>query len=230
MKKFEFSSNHVVPEQIFSGKLFYNVYKDAEFLRHSDNIETILAKGYQLRKTLKETKPGELVKVDGMYLERNTPLLIKKTGPNVQIENFEFTANRLNGLVAAYAFENRLRFPILNSSEASALGLKWDNKNEIKCRLFLSSVSGTEHFYDQFRYYPLLCALRKLQLNKITLEPVIKIAKIKNTQGERMAKELLRNHLEVNQLLKHFPGALKFNLKMQLCTAPPELKKFFLEP
>lgn len=70
MKKFEFSSNHVVPEQIFSGKLFYNVYKDAEFLRHSDNIETILAKGYQLRKTLKETMPGELVKVDGMFLER----------------------------------------------------------------------------------------------------------------------------------------------------------------
>lgn len=145
------------------------------------------------------------------------------------VENFEFTANRLNGLVAAYAFENRLRFPILNSSEASALGLKWDNENEIKCRLFLSSVSGTEHFYDQFRYYPLLCALRKLQLNKITLEPVIKIAKIKNTQGERMAKELMRNHLEVHQLLGHFPGALPFKLNKQLCTAPPELKKFFFE-
>ncbi|CAH2087589.1 unnamed protein product [Euphydryas editha] len=229
MKKFEFSSDRVVRDQIFSGQMFYNVYKDAEFLRHSDNIETILAKGYQLRKTLKETKPGQLVAVEGMFLEKNTPLLIRKTGPGVEIENFEFTSNRLNGLVAAYAFENRLRFPILQSSEATTLGLTWDNENENKCRLYLAAVSGTEHFYEQFRYYPLLCALRKLQLNKITLELVIKIARIKNTQGERMARELMRNLTDVKELWQLFPGTTVSNLKTQLQTAPPELKRIFHE-
>lgn len=68
MKKFEFSSKPNEYPQ-FSGKMFYDVYKDSEFLRHSDNIKTILAKGYELRKSLKDVKPGEVVVVEGMFLE-----------------------------------------------------------------------------------------------------------------------------------------------------------------
>ncbi|CAK1580851.1 unnamed protein product [Parnassius mnemosyne] len=227
MEKFEFSSTSSgprIPKDPFSGHIFYNVYKEAEFLRHSDNIETILAKGYELRQKLKNVLPGQQVMIDGIWLEKNTPLLVKKTGPNVEVENFEFTANRLSGLVAAYAFENRKRFPIVTSSEALALGLKWDNTNTEKCKLYLSAVSGTEHFYDQFTYWPLICALRKLQMKKITLEPVIKIAKIKNKDGVRMAKDLMNNRAMVYRLWLHFPGASNVDLKCLLQTAPVQLK------
>lgn len=70
MKKFEFSSKRNEPFPIFSGKVFYDIYKDSEFLRHSENIETILSKGYELRQMLKKVQPGEVVALKGMVLER----------------------------------------------------------------------------------------------------------------------------------------------------------------
>ncbi|XP_068622634.1 uncharacterized protein [Battus philenor] len=228
MEKFQFSSTggttnrKIVP---FSGRVFFGVYKEAEFLRHSDNIETILSKGYELRQKLKNVKPGQYVKIDGIWLEKNTPLLVKKTGPNVEVDDYEFTANRLSGLVAAYAFENRHRFPIVNSSEAISLGLKWDNDSIEKCKLYLSAVSGTEHFYDQFTYWPLICALRKLYLKKITLEPVLKVAKIKNSDGLIMAHDLMNNRATVHRLWLHFPGTTSIDLKSLLETAPEPLAK-----
>nr|XP_026493381.1 uncharacterized protein LOC113398708 [Vanessa tameamea] len=227
MSKFKFSSKSVEIYQIFSGQVFYAVYKNADFLRHSENIDAILVKGFELRASLKDIAPGEVVKIDGMLLDKNKPLLIRKTGPKVIIENHEFTLNRLSGLVAAYAFDNRSKFPALASSEAIALGLTWYNGNKIKCCLFLSSVSGSEHFYEQFGYYPLLCALRKLLLKKITLEPVVKMAKIKNPQGVQMAKEFMDNLSAVKKLWLYFPGTTVQDLNHFLQSAPAILKQIF---
>ncbi|KAL4717343.1 hypothetical protein ACJJTC_017230 [Scirpophaga incertulas] len=227
MKKFEFSNSKEFQLSKFTGEAFYRVYQDAEFLRCSENVETILAKGYELRQRLKAIEPGMYIVVDKMIIERNTPLLVKNTaGPNVVVEEFEFTYNRLAGLTAAYAFENRHRFPIINSSEAIALGLVWDNEDEMKCQLYLSAVSGTEHF-KQFSFYPLVCALRKLQLKKITLEPVLKIAKIKNDNGETMAKTLNKNYDHTVQLWSYFPGTSEKDMTTWLLTVPPALLKLF---
>lgn len=153
--------------------------------------------------------------------------MVKKTGQAIDVEGFEFTANRLSGLVAAYAFENHLKHPNIKSSEALLLGLKWDNGDTEKCRLYLAAVSGSEHFYDQFKYYPLICALRKLQIKKITLEPVIKIAKIKNNEGVIMAKDLADNHVIVHKLWSHFPKTSNGNIKNFIQTAPEQLAKLF---
>lgn len=226
MKKFEFSSKDK-EFPVFSGKIFYDVYKDSEFLRHSDNIKTILSKGYELRQSLKEVNPGEIITLKEMHLENNTPLLVKKTGPNVLIENFEFTANRLAGLVAAYAFENRHRFPTLQSSEALALGLTWNNENEQRCKLFLSAVTGTEHFYEQFLYWPLVCAIRKFQLKKIPIELMVKIARVKNPQGVPIAKVMMRNMETVKMIWSLFPGSKTVELQQLLQTAPQQLKLIF---
>ena len=68
MKKFEFSSKEK-EFPIFSGKMFYDVYKDSEFLRHSDNIKTILSKRHELMQSLRGVKPGEVIAFKEMYLE-----------------------------------------------------------------------------------------------------------------------------------------------------------------
>ncbi|CAH2049227.1 unnamed protein product, partial [Iphiclides podalirius] len=230
MEKFEFSSQSASTPQekvVFSGRIFYNVYKDAEFLRYTENIDTVLSKSHELRRKLKDVAPGKILLIDGMRLERNTPLLVKKTGPKVNVESFEFTANRLSGLVAAYTFENRLRLPDIKSSEALSLGLKWDNGNTEKCKLYLAAVSGSEHFYDQFSYWPLICALRKLQMKKITVEPVVKMAKIKNHEGVTMAKDLTNNLATVYRLWLHFPGCSNVDYKKFIQTCPEQLANIF---
>ncbi|XP_045776113.1 uncharacterized protein LOC123874654 [Maniola jurtina] len=227
MKKFEFSSTSNDEEPIFCGAIFYSVYKQAEFLRQSDNIETILSKGYELRKMLKEVAPGQRVAVSGMVLAKDTPLIVVKTGPNMVVQSYEFTANRLTGLVAAYAFDNRSKFPDLKSSEALALGLTWDNGDVKKCKLYLSAVSGAEHFDKQFQFWPLVCGLRKLQLKKITIEPIIKMAKIKNQNGVRMANQLMKNLAIVKELWSYFPETSNADFKKQMECLPLELKKIF---
>ncbi|XP_072938079.1 uncharacterized protein [Epargyreus clarus] len=224
MKKFEFSGTERSTPTIFSGQVFYDAYKGSEFLRHYDHIESLLSKGYELRNMLKDVEPGERVIMTGFWLNKNTPLLVLKTVPFVAVENHEFTANRLTGLVAAYAFDNRHKFPTMKSSDAVDLGLTWDNSNSNKCRLYLSAVSGTEHFYSQFLYWPLVCALRKLYLKKITLKPVIKMAKIKNKDGIRMGHEMMSNFAAVIILWRHFPGATDEELKTALKNLPAELK------
>jgi hypothetical protein len=154
-------------------------------------------------------------------------LLVKSTsGPNVPVESFEFTYNRLAGLTAAYAYDNRNRFPTLNISDAAALGLVWDHEDATKCRLYLSAVSGTEHF-EQFSFLPLLCALRKLQIKKMDLKSVIKIAKIKNSEGETKATVLKKNYALVTTLWKQFKGSNDNDLKNLFILAPPELKTLF---
>ncbi|XP_028169560.1 uncharacterized protein LOC114359380 isoform X1 [Ostrinia furnacalis] len=230
MKKFEFSDKKKETTK-FIGSTFYAVYREAEFLRSSENIEKILARGHELRLSLKTVEPGESVMVDKMYLEKNTPLLVKNTsGANIPVEDYEFTYNRLTGLVAAYAFENHLRFPAIVASEAAALGLVWNNEDLIGCQLYLSAVSGTEHF-PQFTFFPLVCALRKLLLKKITLPLVLKIAKIKNTDGVTMAAVLMQNYAAVtNDLWTRFPGSPNTDLRTLLATAPQELMKVFVKP
>ncbi|XP_039747991.1 uncharacterized protein LOC120625119 [Pararge aegeria] len=227
MKKFSFSTKKNDQFTIFDGNLFYDIYKDSHFLRESDNIVTILTKGHELRSMLKQVKLGESVAVSGMVLADKTPLLVKKTGPNVAVEPFEFTANRLSGLVASYAFDNRSKFPDLTSTEAATLGLMWDNKDEIKSRLFLSAVSGTEQFGKQFHFWPLVCGLRKLQLKKITIEPVMKMSKIKNPEGLPMATQFMRNLATVRTLWSYFPGSSKTDIELQLECLPSDMKKVF---
>ncbi|KAI5644561.1 hypothetical protein NE865_03450 [Phthorimaea operculella] len=227
-KKFVFAKGSPPPVTTFTGYAFYSIYKEAEFLRSSENIETILAKGYLLRQSLKEVQDGDSVMVDGMNLEKNTPLLIKKTGANVKVEDFEFTHNRLTGLVAAYAYENRHRFPDIKSSEALSLGLVWDNCDDVMCRLYLSAVTGTEHFDDQFSFWPLVCALRKFQQKKMPQELVIKMAKIKNNQGERMAKVFMNNMRIVKKLWAKFPGSSSCDFEALMAAASPQMKALFV--
>lgn len=73
MKKFEFSSpNTVTPleKTVFSGRMFYQVYKEAEFLKYNENIETILCKSHELRQKLKGVAPGEHIVINGIWLEK----------------------------------------------------------------------------------------------------------------------------------------------------------------
>lgn len=214
--------------ETFCGPNFYVVYKDAEFLRNSNNVEIILSKAYELRKKLNMISPGNLLKIDGMDLANNTPLLVKRTGNNVRIEDFEFSVNRLTGLTAAYVFENRHRFPKIESSEANALGLKWTNEVVQQSRLYLAAVTGTEHFIEQFSFLPLICSLRKFQLNKMPLALVVKNAKIKNEHGQTMAKLLMKSQAEAVLLWSKFPDTKPNDWQMMLTTAPPELKKLFV--
>ncbi|KAJ0175015.1 hypothetical protein K1T71_009156 [Dendrolimus kikuchii] len=229
MENFTFSSssNSQEPKETFYGPQFYTVYKEAEFLRSSENVEMILSKAYELRKKLNEIEPGKLLKIDGMMLERNTPLLVKKTAMGVPIEDYEFSVNRLTGLTAAYVYENRHRFPKIESSEAKALGLTWNSEVMTQCKLYLSAVTGTEHFIDQFSFWPLICALRKLQLKKIPIQLVIKNAKIKNSKGETMARLLMQSKDQAVLIWNQFPNTTPNDLPTMLSTAPPQLRKFF---
>lgn len=169
--------------------------------------------------------------IEGQYISiSSTPLLVKNTsGANIPVEDNEFTFNRLTGLVAAYAYEHRGRFPAIISSEAACLGLVWNNNDKTGCQLYLSAVSGTEHF-PQFTFFPLICAIRKFLLKKITLPLVLKIAKIKNDNGIHMAAVMMDNYGLANKLWARFPGPSNTDLRTTLALAPQELKKVFVKP
>ncbi|XP_047505775.1 uncharacterized protein LOC125050175 [Pieris napi] len=225
MKKFAFQSSS---DSHFSGSMFFEIYKNADFLCHNKNVETILSKGYQLRQALKDISPGEKVTMQDMWLTsvKDIPLLVIKGGPNVIVKHYEFTANRLTGLTAAYANDNRSQFPQLQATEAQALGLKWDNKCPVVSKLYLASVSGTEHFYEQFSFWPLVCALKKLQLKKITLDPVVKMAKIKNRDGIRLCQDMMGHWEATCSLWSQFTEATT-DFKKTFKTFPRELKQLF---
>ncbi|XP_022129851.2 uncharacterized protein LOC111003571 [Pieris rapae] len=225
MKKFAFQDSS---DSRFSGCMFFEIYKNADFLRHNNNVETILSKGYQLRRALKDISPGEKVTMQNMWITsvKDIPLLVIKSGPNVTVKHYEFTANRLTGLTAAYAVAKCSQFPNLQITEAQALGLKWDNKGPVMPKLNLAAVSGTEHFYEQFSFWPLVCALKKFQLKKITLDPVVKMAKIKNRDGIRLSQDMMA-HWETTCTLWSLFSEEKTDLKMTFKTFPQELKQLF---
>lgn len=153
-------------------------------------------------------------------------MLIKKTAKNIKVEDYEFTYNRLVGLAAGYAYENRKRFPNIQSSEAKVLGLVWDQNNDDKCKLYLSAVSGTEHLIDQFSFWPLLCGLRKYQLKKLPVELVVKMGNIKNADGETMAKVMKSNLVTAKRIWLMFAGTSLRDLQT-LIDDSPELRKLF---
>lgn len=72
MENFVFSSEtkNSPAATTFNGPNFYNVYKDAEFLRIDANVEQILTQGYELRKKLNTVEPGKTIVIEGMNLER----------------------------------------------------------------------------------------------------------------------------------------------------------------
>lgn len=73
MEKFEFSSQNAEKsfENIaFSGRIFYQVYKEAEFFKNDENIEAVLCKSHELRRKLKDVAPGEVVFINGIWLEK----------------------------------------------------------------------------------------------------------------------------------------------------------------
>ncbi|CAG4935692.1 unnamed protein product [Colias eurytheme] len=223
MKKFEFVSKTKSDVSSFNGKVFYEIYKYALFLKENDNVETILNKSYQLRQMLKDVAPGEKVMVKNMWLTAEIPLLVKKSGPNIGIGCQDFTTNRVTGLAAAYAFDQRRRFPQLLASEALMLGLQWNNKCVKTARLYLAAVSGTEHFYDQFSFWPFLCALKKLEIEKITLQIVVKIAKVKNNRGVPMGRDMME-HLQLAKCLWTQFKFYETNFNTMLSSLPKELK------
>lgn len=165
------------------------------------------------------------------FTERVTisPLRIKNTGIGVPVEDMEFTQNRLKGLVAAFVYDNRQKFPNIKAEEAIMLRLTWDNGDAEKCKLYLSAVAGAEHFDEQFSYWPLMCALRKLQLKKIDEKSVMKIAKKKNKNGVRLAHILRQNYDEVRRMWKYFPDAEDFDTSIGLTVMSPELVNIFLK-
>lgn len=55
---------------VFSGPLFYKVYKNADFLRIDANVENLLARGYEVRQRMKQIPVGDSLKVTEMKLER----------------------------------------------------------------------------------------------------------------------------------------------------------------
>nr|CAB3507667.1 unnamed protein product [Spodoptera littoralis] len=170
-------------------------------------ISMTLARGYELRQKLKSIKPGSVLLVDGMNIEHTTPLLIKKTGPKIKVEDYEITYNRLMGLTAAYVFENRKKFLKIQSSEPEELGLVWDQNDHDKSKLYLSAVSGTEHMIQCFSFWPLICGLRKFQLKKLPVELVIKMGNIKDAEGVTMAKMLKSRMVAAKLIWTMFPGA-----------------------
>lgn len=142
------------------------------------------------------------------------------------MEDYEFTYNRLVGLTASYVYENRKKFPNINCSEAKLLGLVWDQNNDDKCKLYLSAVSGTEHFIDQFSFWPLLCGMRKYQLKKLPIELVLKMGKIKNAEGQTMAKVLKSNLVSAKRIWLMFPETSLRDLQT-LIDNTPEFKKLY---
>lgn len=71
MEKFEFSPPpRPVATTTFHGPNFYQVYKDAEFLKTNANVERLLGQGYELRKKLSTVEPGKTVVIEGMNLGR----------------------------------------------------------------------------------------------------------------------------------------------------------------
>lgn len=160
------------------------------------------------------------------YYVLSTPLLIKKTGTDIIVEEFEFTFNRLVGLAAGFALENRRRFPNIKISDANALGLEWDNENEDKCKLYLSTLSGTEYLTHLFSFYPLLCGLRKFQLNKMPIKLVEKIGNIKNKEGMTMAAVLKANMVTAKRIWLMFPSVSLRELQT-LIEDTPQLAKLF---
>lgn len=231
MEKFTFTSESTSskkdkPQHTFNGPNFYHAYKDSEFLRIDTNIETLLERGYELRQKLKSIQDGEMLLVDGMNLERNSPLLIKKTGPKTKVEDYEFTYNRLMGLTAAYVFENRQKFPRIRSSEPQGLGLVWDQNDYDKCKLYLSAVSGTEYMIHCFSFWPLICGLRKFQVKNLPAELVIKMGNIKNAKGVTMAKVLKSKMPSAKVMWMMFPEANTKELET-LINDKPEFKCLF---
>lgn len=133
------------------------------------------------------------------------------------------------GFTAAYAYENRHLFSEMDASEPKELGLSWDHTDDDKCKLYLSAISGSEHFLDQFEYWPLICALRKYQLNKLPLPLVIKAAKIKNDNGVTMAELLKQNYKAARAIWSQFPKTAHTDLVGLLAESPTELKTLFLD-
>ncbi|CAB3244819.1 unnamed protein product [Arctia plantaginis] len=211
---------------VFNGSVFYTVYKDADFLRIDANIENLLTRGYEVRQKMKTIPVGDSLVIQGMKLERNTPLIIKRGGRGVTVEDFEFTYNRLQGLVAAFAYENRHRFPVLEASEPKSLGLVWDNENEEKCKLYLSAISGTDSMIDQFSFFPFICGLRKFQLKKIPLELVVGMGYVKNNEGLTMARLLNKNLVMAKRIWLMFPGSSLREMET-LVNTTPHIKKLF---
>lgn len=152
--------------------------------------------------------------------------MIKKEGKNIKVEKSELTYNRLLGLTAAYAYENCQRFPEIHSKEADDLGLQWNHKDEESCKLYLSAVSGTEQFIDQFSYWPLLCALRKFQLKKILIDEVLKIGNIRTDDKKTLAKVLKTNLATARRIWLRFAGA-KLDELQPMIDGTPELQALF---
>lgn len=73
MESFNFLSEQKSTEKkttVFNGPVFYNVYKDAEFLRVDANVEMILARGYLVRQKVNSLPVGHSIVIEGMNLER----------------------------------------------------------------------------------------------------------------------------------------------------------------
>ncbi|XP_075979577.1 uncharacterized protein LOC142978868 [Anticarsia gemmatalis] len=226
MATFEFNSE---PSSMYNGLIFYQTYKDSDFLRVDSNVEIILNRGYMMRQEMKKTTPvGESMSIKGMQIGRNEPLRITNTGDGVVVEDLEFTYNRLVALVAAYAYENRDRFPAINAPDANLLGLKWDNTNEENCKLYLSAIYGTENMTDKFSYFPLICGIRKFQLKKMSAKLVVGIGKVKNSEGVTIAKLLKNNLVTAKRMWLKFPGAALREFQT-LINETPEFKRMFQE-
>lgn len=181
-----FNFDDSVVQSTFKGSEFYEMKKDDLFLTDSAIVENILCQGKRIRQQLKQLQPGQTLRIGNAITRDAIPLVIKKGGANANIKDDEYTLNRLTGMCAAYAAQQRTGFEP-KCAMAIALGLSVQ-RDKI---LYYSAAPGAEHFPEIFSYCPLLCALKQLEMGKVTKENIARIATVKNNQGVTLSDILV---------------------------------------
>lgn len=171
-----------VVEATFKGDEFYELHKDDQFLSDVDVVEKILCQGKRLRAAMKAVLPGHTLTIEGAVITQQLPLIVKKGGEGVTIEDDEYTLNRLTGMCAAYAAKSTDHTFRPKCAMGISLGI---NMAAFKC-LYYAATPGSEHFTKIFGHLPLICALRQVSLNKVPKESITRMASIKMANGKTL--------------------------------------------
>lgn len=183
----------------FKGSEFYEMRKNDIFLTDVATVENILCQGKKIRQQLKFLQPGQTLKIGNALVKDSIPLLIKKGGPNIVVKDDEYTLNRLTGMCAAYATQMSAGFDP-KCAMAIALGLNVSKDRN----LYYAAAPGAEHFTEIFGYLPLLCALKQLEVGKVTKENISRIATVKDDSGKMLSALLVAQKASLPRKLALF--------------------------
>lgn len=121
-------------------------------------------------------------------------------------------------MCAAYATQMSAGFNP-KCAMAIALGLSVSNDRN----LYYAAAPGAEHFTEIFEYLPLLCALKQLEIGKITKENISRIATVKNNAGKTLSALLVEQKASLPRKLALF-GAGGSRGTLELERALPVLR------